>query len=124
MTLGERIKMLRKSLKPKMTQTSFAESIGKTRSAVAAYELDAVIPDEAIIKLICQTYKVSYAWLKYGEDVEMFNLPETKREKLDAIMEGENEFAKSIMELFLELDDDDWEMLAKLVNKLKKKAGR
>lgn len=124
MTLGERIRTLRKSLDPKLTQTLFAESIGKTRSAVAAYELGAVIPDEAVIKLICRTYRVSYAWLKYGEDVEMFNKPENNREKLLEIMEGENEFAKNIMELFLELDDDEWELLAKLVNKLKKKAGR
>lgn len=127
MTLGERIKTLRKTIDPKMSQTLFAESIGKTRSAVAAYELDAVIPDEAIIKLICQTYKVSYAWLKFGAEVEMFNKPETRREKINALLDGENEFAKEVMDFFLDLGDDDWELLRKFVNRVKereKKAGQ
>lgn len=127
MTIGERIKTLRKAIDPKMSQTRFAESIGKTRSAVAAYELNAVVPDEAIIKLICQTYKVSYAWLKFGADVEMFNKPETRREKVNALLDGENEFAKEVMDFFLDLGDDEWVLLKKLVDRVKeknKKAGQ
>ena len=119
MTLGGRIRTVRKSMVPNLSQEQFAISIGKTRPAVAAYELDKVIPDEAVIKLICQTYNVSYAWLKLGEDVPMLNLPDTDDERVDAIMASENDFAKEVMRAFARLGDDEWELLRKIVDQIK-----
>lgn len=125
--LGKRIKEIRKALPGKLSQEDFGKTLGLSRDAISSYEQGRVLPSEAIIKLICQTYGVSYAWLKHGADVEMFNRPETRREKLNALLDGENEFAKEVMDLFLDLGDDEWNLLKKMVDRLvdkQKKADR
>lgn len=121
MTIGERVRAIRMSQTPKMSQKAFGEKLGVSLFVIANIEYGRVEPQESIIKLICQTYGVSYAWLKHGADVEMFNRPETRREKLNALLDGENEFAKEVMDLFLDLGDEEWNLLKKMVDRLEDK---
>ena len=46
--------------------------------------------------------------------------PETDDERIDALMTGENEFAKNVMRAFAKLGDEEWELLRKIVDEIKK----
>ena len=70
MTIGERIKELRKhSLK--LTQTEFGEKIGLKQAAVGLYENGQRGISDQSISLICQAFNVREEWLREGKG-EMF----------------------------------------------------
>lgn len=110
MSIAQRIKKIRTSASPKLSQEAFAESIGKTRPAIAVYETGRVIPDDSVLLLIAKTYGVRYAWLKTGE--EPMYPPETDDflEKITRIMEGESPNKKRAIEMVMDMPDEllDW----------------
>lgn len=65
MTLGERIRKVRKVLD--LTQQEFADKIGSKRNTVATYEMGRTEPSAAVITLICRTFDISETWLRTGE---------------------------------------------------------
>ncbi|AME03635.1 helix-turn-helix domain-containing protein [Selenomonas sp. oral taxon 136] len=65
--LHERIKAVRKSLTPKMSQTVFAEALGTKRDTIANYEGGRVIPTDTFIQLLCTKFNISEDWLRTGE---------------------------------------------------------
>ena len=69
MTLGERIKKLRKTLD--LTQEEFAYHIGVKRNTIATYEINRSTPIDAVIFLICREFNVNEDWLFTGTG-EMF----------------------------------------------------
>ncbi len=68
MTLGERIKKVRKALD--LTQQVFADKIGMKRNSIAQVESGRNTSDQTIIA-ICREFDVSEEWLRTGEG-EMF----------------------------------------------------
>lgn len=62
MTLGERVKVVRKN--NNLNQTLFAESIGISQTHVSKIEKDIENPSETLIRFISYMYGVSYDWLK------------------------------------------------------------
>lgn len=67
--MNERLKELRKALN--LTQQAFADAIGVKRNTVATYEIGRNEPIDAVIKLICDRFRVNEIWLRTGEG-EMF----------------------------------------------------
>lgn len=118
-TLGERLKIVRTSLPNKTSQEAFAESLSTTRAAYVKYEMDLVCPTEVFISHVCMTYDIDPIWLKDGVG-EMKRPPADDDELVERVMAGENEYAKSVMKAFAKLGDDEWKMLRKLVDELKK----
>ncbi len=119
MNIHERVKEIRKAQKPKINQLEFGNKMGISRDAISNIELGRVVPPESIIKLICATYGVSYAWLKDGIG-QMYLPPDTDEELVDKVMAGENEYAKNIMKAFAKLGDDEWLMFKKMIEKIYK----
>lgn len=117
MTLGERLRNVRTGAYPKLSQEEFSKSIGLTRPAYVAYELGKVVPTDAVLELVSIKYKINFEWLKYGEGPE--RLDSSDDEIVEEIMTGSNEYAKSIMKAFAKLGDEEWEMLRKVLDKLK-----
>lgn len=112
MTLGERIREVRTRVKPKLSQEAFAQSIGKTRPAVAAYELDKVIPDNSVLIAISNIYNVSYAWLKTGEgEMEPVPVEDDTPGRLTARYRKGGASTKVLLRALAELDDDWYEKL-------------
>jgi transcriptional regulator with XRE-family HTH domain len=128
MSLGTRIREVRKSLPGKVTQADFGRELGVAREVITSYEIDKVTPSDPFIKLICRTYNVSYAWLKDGIG-PMVLPPDTDDELVDEVMSGSNEFAKSVMRAFARAGKKNpaiWDVLKQLTDELEeiKKSGR
>ena len=73
MTMGERIKKIRKD--KSLTQQALAKKMGTTQNSIARYETDKVTPSSAVISLICREFHVNETWLRTGEG-EMFTQQE------------------------------------------------
>lgn len=69
MTVGERIKYLRK--RKGLTQAQFAEQIGIAGASLSTIESGKNGASNSTIKAICTIYNVSETWLRTGEG-EMF----------------------------------------------------
>lgn len=63
-TIGERIKFIRREFL--LTQVQFAQRLGVTNAHISKIEKGITSPSVALIKLICQSFKVSEHWLKEG----------------------------------------------------------
>ena len=119
MSIGKRIKAIRKALPSKATQEEFGAKLGVTRDVVTTYETGRVEPPEAMIRLICATHNISYDWLKYGGG-QMFLSPDNDDELVERVMLGSNEFAKNTMKAFAKLSDDEWQLLKKIIHEIQK----
>ncbi len=104
MTLGERIKKVRKALD--LTQQKFADRIGTTQNVIANYESGRREPSAAAFNNICKTFNISEEWLRMGEG-EMF-LP-TAEESIDELIRqhGLGDLERQIMIEFVQLDPRD-----------------
>ncbi len=114
--MKERIKKIRKQRK--WTQTDFAARVGVTRDVVASWETGRVEPPEAVIRLICREYAINYDWLKNGR--EPMNVPVDRQtvDKLEQIMNGDNEFLKTALRGLSELPEEAWEAIGVFVDRL------
>lgn len=108
--MNERIKTIRK--RSSLNQTEFAERIGASRDKVASYETGRVVPSDSILKLISKEFGISYAWLKTGEgpmedpmpdDGSLDRLTETYRSLPDRL--------RSLVDALVEMDPDWWKTL-------------
>ena len=119
MTIGERIKKVRKN--KELTQQALAKRLGTTQNAIARYETNRVTPSAAVISLICREFSVDENWLRTGEG-EMF----IKRDREDEIaaavhqlLSGESaEFKKRLISVLVSLKEEHWEILEDKVKEL------
>lgn len=119
MTIGERVKTLRKELG--LTLEKFANPIGIHRGSLSAIENDKSGVSDRTLLAICREYGVSEEWLRDGIG-EMF-VPVTQNEKIarfaGELMKDETpEFRRQLVEILADLDDDGWEALACFAEKL------
>lgn len=121
MPINERIKIVRTSIKPKLTQTAFGEQLGVSKDVIANLELGRVVPTASVINLICMTFDIEPLWLKDGIG-EMKKAPADDEELVYKVMAGESAFAKSVMVAFAKLGSDEWQKLREVVD-AQKKAG-
>lgn len=117
MTLGERIKKLRKALD--LTQQKFAEQIGTTQNVLANYESGRRNPSSSAFNNICKTFNVSETWLRTGEG-EMF-LVKTRDEEIAAFLsdlKGGSDFRQKFISVLSRMTEDEWAILEKKVLEL------
>ena len=124
MTIGERVKELRKQVN--LTQQAFADRLNLKRNTVGSYEVNVVEPSDRTISDICREFNVNETWLRTGEG-EMFNQI-TQSEKLavflaDITANEEDSFKRQFVEVLAELEPEDWKFLERMARKLQKKEG-
>lgn len=119
--MNERIKELRKALG--LTQQEFADKVGIKRNSFANYETGRNTPLDAIIVSICREFNVNEAWLRTGEG-DMFvklNRSQEVAEFVSRVLYGEEDnFKRRFIAMLSRLDEDDWEVLEKMVEEMKK----
>lgn len=112
MSFGQRIKTIRTSQKPKLTQTEFGQRLGVSKDVVANLEYDRVDPAESMIRLICQTYNINYTWLKTGEgDMEPIPVEDDTPGLLMARYRKGSPAVRSLLRAFAALDDNWYQKL-------------
>lgn len=119
MTIGERVRDLRKELG--LTLEKFAAPIGIHRGSLSAIEHDRSGISDRTLLAICREYGASEEWLRDGEG-EMF-ASVTRNEKIarfaGELMRDETpEFRRQIIEIFADLNDEQWEFFAEFAEKL------
>ena len=94
-----------------MTQAEFATHIKMSRSNLSGIETGAVIITDRTIKMICECFNVSEAWLRTGSG-PMYR--ETESSIVDELCKRYNmsPARRRVMEIFLSMDDDKQEALA------------
>jgi Predicted transcriptional regulators len=115
--IGARVREVRKELN--MTQAEFGEKIGIPGPSVLNIELARNKNlQENTLKLICATFGVDYFWLTTGEGDMSHESSNPVIDRINDLMEGENETAKRILRAFAEFSDDDWKLATKFVKSL------
>ena len=102
--MNERLKELRKALN--LTQQAFADAIGVKRNTVATYEIGRNEPIDAVIKLICDRFRVNEIWLRTGEGEMFIELSEDDelQQLIDKSMRDESgEFKRRLAAAILKL---------------------
>lgn len=118
-TIGERIKVVRDHYN--LNQSDFGEKIGVGYAAIGLYENGKRQVRDRVINDICRAYHISYAWLANDDGNMLSSSDAAIKEKVDQIMESENDFHKRLIESIIDLDDETLIILQKLVDKLANK---
>ena len=122
MTIGERIKCVR--TEKGFTQQKFADALGLKRNTVGGYEIGTVVPSDRTIIDICDKFHVNEDWLRFGEG-EIFE-ERTREEEIAEFMgeliDGPNNFKKRLVSVLANLDEDGWQLLADMAEKLAREA--
>lgn len=118
MTLGERIKKVRRSLD--LTQQRFGERLGMKQNTIALIESGRNTSEQTIIS-ICREFNVSETWLRTGEG-EMF-IQLSRDEEIasfmgDALSSSEDTFKKRLIAALSKLDEKQWAVLEQIAAKL------
>ena len=121
MTLGERIKYVRKQ--NKLTQTEFAKSLGASRGMIVNVEMDKIsnmTAKKPLLQLICDKYGINPAWLIDGEGEMMQDLSR-EQEIIRAVSDmftGDDSFNQDIISMLVKLPDEHWGLLEEMARRL------
>lgn len=119
--LNKRISKIRKDAN--MTQDAFAEKLGLTKNFISLIETGKREPSDRTIKDICREFNINYKWLTEGVEPMHEELDVPSMARIDAIMAGEDSFAKNLFREFAKLDENEWKVLEKIINNLATKKG-
>lgn len=116
--MNERLKDLR--LEKNLNQTDFGKKIGLSKSQIACYENGSRKITDRTITTICEKFKVNEEWLRHGIGPQKKQM--TPADELAYLMgmfvaEGD-EFKTKIIKAMLTLEDGEWRMIEKLVDKI------
>lgn len=110
--MKDRIKEVRKYAE--LSQTKFAEKLKISRSAMSKLESGENTPSEQTISLICKEFNVREEWLRTGNG-EMYNEKDgTFTGLLSELEETDDEFIKSLITVYMGLDEDSKQALRKI----------
>lgn len=120
MTQGERVKEIRKA--KGLTLEKFGDKIGLKKNSISQIENGKNELTESNSKAICREYNVNEEWLK-NETGEMFLVDRQDQiANLTAtLFKGEkNSFKERLILALAGLDENEWEMLEKIAEKIAK----
>lgn len=117
--MKDRIKEVRKYAE--LSQTKFAEKLKISRSAMSKLESGENTPSEQTISLICKEFNIREEWLRTGNG-EMYNEKDgTFTGLLAELEETDDEFIKSLITVYMGLDEDSKQALRKIADGMAEK---
>ena len=106
----------------KLTKTEFAKRLGISQPFVSRICSGESTPSDRTITDICREFGCDEVWLRTGVG-EPFR-QETRQEQIMRFavqtVKGSNEFRKALVATLADLDDDEWDGLEKLLDKMLK----
>jgi transcriptional regulator with XRE-family HTH domain len=119
MTENERVKQLRKSLD--LTLEKFGDRLGVTKVAISNIENGKRAVTEQMSKAICREFNVNEDWLRNGVG-DMFKQRDGSfSEILSELDDSDDDFIKSFITVYMELDEDSKEVLRQIATKMSEK---
>lgn len=119
MTENERVKQLRKFLD--LTLEKFGDRLGVTKVAISNIENGKRAVTEQMSKAICREFNVNEDWLRNGVG-DMFKQRDGSfSEILSELDDSDDDFIKSFITVYMELDEDSKEVLRKTARKMAEK---
>lgn len=117
-----RFKEMRKKLKIK--QGDLAKELAISQGHASDIENGRKTVSDRIMEILALKYNISKEWIETGNG-EMF-VPKTRSETIASfagslMKEEEESFKRRLVEALAELDEEEWEMLEKLAQKLANK---
>ena len=121
MTIGERIKKVRRSVD--LTQQKFGERLGIKPNSVSLIESGDRNPSDQVILAICREFNIREEWLRNGGG-DMF-IQVTRDERIAAwvgktLSTESDTFQKRFISMLSKLNESDWEVLDRMVEEMKK----
>lgn len=115
--MNERVKELRSVLG--LTQEEFGKRIGLAKSGISRIESGATGTTEQTLRSMVREFGVSYDWLTTGVG-NMFEAGEEAEihAMIDRVMAGENENVKDLFKSLAGWNDEDWQQVDRLIDKL------
>ena len=110
--MKDRIKAIRKE--NNLTQSEFGERIGVKGNTITNYENDMRNPSDAIIFSICREFNVNENWLRYGKGPKYKENDGSFTELLAELEDSDDEFIKSLIKVYMGLDEDSKKALRKI----------
>ena len=119
---GQRVRELRKELG--LTLEKFGKHLGVGKTAISKIENGENNLTDQMILAICREYNVNEKWLRTGEG-EMFKKLNRQQElaQLTATLfkEEEDSFKSRLIMALAQLNEEEWELLEKISDKIAKK---
>lgn len=117
--IGERVAYVRNQMN--VSRNKFGEPLGLSGDEINNIERARVknVPVSKI-KLICATFGVDYHWLTTGEGDMLHVSDNALADRIEELLEGENETAKAIFKALAAFDESDWKTVQKFIDELKK----
>lgn len=117
--MKNRIREIRK--KNKLTQVGFGEKIGVKGNTITNYENGLRTPSDAVIFSICREFGIDEEWLRNGTG-NMEISPDIKLSSyLGEISNGDDDFIKDLIGVYMELDADSKKALKVIAGKMAEK---
>lgn len=119
MTIGERIKYLRKDLLD-LTMDEFGGRVGITKSSISTMESGKSNPSDQTVRFICREFNVNEEWLLTGEG-EVFQAKSPSDEIAAFVKElsTDNEsFKAQLVTMLSRMSSDEWDLLEKMIRRL------
>lgn len=119
MTVGERIKELRKNLLG-ISMETFGKKIGVAKNTISQWETGTNGISESMIRSICREYNVDYFWLSEGIGEPFRDFPKTLIDEI-AVEYDLDDFEESMIVEFVKLKKEERAAIVKYVKNLIKK---
>ena len=116
MTVGERVKLIRKSDKVNLTMEKFGKVLGVGKTAISLIESGKNKLTDANAKAICREFNVDYAWLTTGEGEMFLSDDSVFMDQFNQIMFGEDRLHKAILKMAITLSTDERKVIEKLID--------
>lgn len=119
---GQRVRELRKELG--LTLEKFGKPLGVGKTAISKIENGENNLTDQMILAICREYNVDEKWLRTGEG-EMFKKLNRQQElaqlTVTLFKEEEDSFKSRLIMALAQLNEEEWELLEKISDKIAKK---
>ena len=107
-----------------ITKTKFADTLNVSQAFVSKMCSGTSGASDRTIMDICDKFNVNESWLRFGEG-SMF-VERTREEEialfLGKVADGPNNFKKRLISVLANLDEDGWQLLADMAEKLAEEA--
>lgn len=117
--MKDRIKEIRE--KSKLTQVEFGKRIGVKGNTITNYENGLRNPSDSVILSICREFNVNENWLRNGKGPMYKERDGAFSELLSDLDDSDDNFIKSLITIYMGLDENSKEALRKIAKAMAEK---